>query len=204
MPISPDESRIAADSAEPDSQAPPQRRVPQSGTRLLVSLAPELAVLVACVVGYIETIGLTGNGQGPGPAMYPRILIGLLALTMLGRVATQVLQYRRDGTVEDVSATEEAEVSGASLPLLVQAIALSVGFVVATVYLGWVLSTFLFVPLFCWVAGRRNLFISVPLGAVFALGSAYVFVQFVYIALPTGVGIFDELTVDLYIALGIY
>lgn len=166
---------------------------------------PEVVALIACAVLYTRTLDLRGTSEGPGPAMYPRILIGLLAVTMLLRIAGQIRSARR-GTDGPAAAEPSADGDATAVPLgrIAQAVALSVGFVVATVYLGWVLATFLFVPLFCWAAGKRNLLLTVPLGAGLALGSAYVFIRLVYIALPTGVGVFDELSVQLFIALGIY
>ncbi|MGH3359795.1 MAG: tripartite tricarboxylate transporter TctB family protein [Nocardioidaceae bacterium] len=169
-------------------------------------LLPELVALAGCVVLYTKTLDLQGTGEGPGPAMYPRILIVLLAVAMVGRIAAQLWAIRRaavTGSAPPADPVEDDELP-VSLIRVGQVIALSVGFIVATIYLGWVLATAAFVPLFCWACGKRNLLITVPLGAVLSLGSAYVFVRLVYIALPTGVGAFDELTVRLFIALGIY
>jgi putative tricarboxylic transport membrane protein len=44
----------------------------------------------------------------------------------------------------------------------------------------------------------------VPVAAVVAVVFTYVFVKVVYMSLPTGVGVFDSLTVALYELLGIY
>ena len=71
-------------------------------------------------------------------------------------------------------------------------------------YLGWVLATFLVVVLFLVLAGKRNLFIVVPLAAALSIGFAYMFVKVVYLSLPTGVGFFDDVSVRLFELLGAY
>lgn len=171
-------------------------------------IVPELVALGACVFLYIRTGALRGADQGPGPAAYPRMLIILLAIAMLVRLAQHIRSIRRSGlashesrSLEDLS---ELDLAGISNARVWKAIAVAVGFVVATIYLGWVFGVFILIPVFLYVAGNRKLLITIPLGAVLALGSAYVFVKLVYIALPTGVGVFDTLTVELFIGLGIY
>ena len=44
-------------------------------------------------------------------------------------------------------------------------IAIAVAYVVGTTYLGWVVATFLMVVIFLVLAGKRNLFVVVPLAA---------------------------------------
>lgn len=184
-----------------DQPAPVETSKPPPSWR---SLLPEAVTLALCVVLFTQTLDLRGTSQGPGPAMYPRILIVLLAITMVVRLAGQVRALRSGTSTAADDSAAETDVATIPLTLVGQVVALAVGFVIATVYLGWVLATFLFVPAFCWASGKRNPLLTVPFGAVLALGSAYIFVRFVYIALPTGVGVFDELTVELFIALGIY
>ena len=176
-----------------------------NGWSVWLRVLPEVVTLIACGVLYYRTFDLRGTSQGPGPAMYPRVLIALLAVAMLLRIASQIRAARRGtGAASGQASAEGDEAAAVPLWRIAQVAALAIGFVVATVYLGWVLATFVFVPLFCWTAGKRNLLLTVPLGAGLALGSAYVFIRLVYIALPTGVGVFDEITVRLFIALGIY
>lgn len=188
----------------------PAAAVSNQSRALVVGLRaslPEIVVLAISIVLYVQTLDLRQSDEGPGPAVYPRILIALLAFVMLLRIAGQVrsaLRASGDATTSTVRPPAEEDVAGLPLLRIAQVIAISVGFVIATVYLGWLLATFLFVPLFCWACGKRNLFITVPLGAVLAVGSAYLFIKLVYIALPTGIGVFDEFSVQVFIALGIY
>lgn len=207
MPTEPGSSVIASGPSEGPAvgeaePAPAERRRP-----IWLTVLPEVVALAGCVLLYTRTLDLRGTSQGPGPAMYPRVLIVLLAVAMLARIAGQIRAFRRGDTTDPVPADADGtdeDTPPVSLVQVAQVTAVSVGFVVATGYVGWVIATFAFVPLFCWMCGKRNLLLTVPLGAVLSLGSAYVFVRLVYIALPTGVGVFDELTVRLFIALGIY
>ena len=207
MPSEASSSTVSSNSSESVSQS--GAGVTQTTGRqrsVWLRVLPEAVTLIACGVLYLRTLDLRGTSQGPGPAMYPRVLIALLAVTMVLVIVGQVRTALRGRGDSPISGSPSEEETAATLPLsrIAQVVALSVGFVVATVYIGWVLATFVFVPLFCWATGKRNLFLTVPLGAGLALGSAYVFIRLVYIALPTGVGVFDEITVRLFIALGIY
>ncbi|UYM03323.1 tripartite tricarboxylate transporter TctB family protein [Solicola gregarius] len=197
-------------STEPSLAAQPTAAISNTTRALLTGLRsalPEVVALIACVVLYLQTLDFRGTDDGPGPALYPRLLIALLAFVMALRIIGQVRSALRHGGDVSVAAVRPpAEEDTGSLPLrrIAQVIAIAVGFVVATVYLGWLLATFLFIPLFCWACGKRNLLVTVPLGAVLAVGSSYLFIKLVYIALPTGIGAFDEFSVQAFLALGIY
>jgi putative tricarboxylic transport membrane protein len=85
---------------------------------------------------------------------------------------------------------------------LVLALALVVGYVIATMFLGYLISTAIFLGVFIWIGGQRRWY--VPLVAVVgALVFTYVFIGVVYVSLPSGVGIFDAITVAIYGLLGI-
>ena len=198
-------------STEPSLSAGRTAAAPSRSNRALLTglraSLPEIVALIACIVLWARTFDLRGTDEGPGPAFYPRVLIALLALVMLLRIAGQArAAHRRGGdvTVADVRPPSEEDVGAIPVRRIAQIVAIAVCFVIATVYLGWLLATFLFVPAFCWACGRRNLFLTVPLGAALAIGSAYLFIKLVYIALPTGTGVFDELSVQVFLALGIY
>jgi putative tricarboxylic transport membrane protein len=78
-----------------------------------------------------------------------------------------------------------------------------VGYVVGMLFLGYILATALFLIAFIYLGGQRKWYV-VPLALGQFAPFAYVFLKVVYIALPSGVGIFDQLTVLLYELLGVY
>ena len=178
--------------------------------RWWLQLLPEVAVLCLCVVLWIPTNQFTSTVGGPGPALYPRALIILLAVAMVVRL-TQHLREHRAGVVptpvdEEAPPEEGAEFDGALVDnrRVLVAIAFSILYVLATLFLGWLIATFVFSIVFLAMAGKRNPLIVVPVALVFAFGFSYVFVKIVYISLPTGSGVFDLITVRLFELMGIY
>ena len=175
-------------------------------------LLPPLAGLALCVPLWLTTTGWPPAAEGPGPAFYPRLLIALFALSMLIRIVQDIRAIRRGVVVgaeddDDEAIPEEGaelETSLVSARRVAVVIAISVAYVVGSIYLGWVVATFLLVVVFLVLAGKRNLLIVVPLAAALSLGFAYMFVKVVYLSLPTGVGFFDDLTVRIFELIGAY
>ena len=58
--------------------------------------------------------------------------------------------------------------------------------------------------MFLWLSGHRKPWTLLGVALVAPQVLAYLFVKIVYIALPTGVGVFDTVTVLLYRVFGIY
>ncbi|MGJ9411392.1 tripartite tricarboxylate transporter TctB family protein [Aeromicrobium sp. CF4.19] len=142
---------------------------------------------------------------GPGPAFYPRLLIGLLALCLVLRVAQEVKEMRQvaAGTPTPVPDDAEGEGEGpVDLRYALFALGLAALYVWGTLWIGWVIATFLAVVVFLVVAGKRNPLVIVPTALVLSVGMAYVFIKVVYIALPTGTGIFDTVTFGLLRLMG--
>jgi putative tricarboxylic transport membrane protein len=175
---------------------------------LLVRIAPELVALVVCVALLVSTVGMTTSAGGPGPAFYPRLLGGLLVVALLVRIGQQLRSHRREtaGHAPETAGGEPSDFDPALISdrRVWAAVAFTVAYIVATIYLGWPIGTFLFVIAFLWAAGKRNLAVTVPVAAVLAIAFTFIFVKAVYMALPTGVGVFDSLTVSTYELLGIY
>jgi hypothetical protein len=121
--------------------------------------------------------------------------IGIGALVRLGQKLLS-----RERRVVGNAASEADEVR---MPRVALGIALVVGYVVGMLFLGYILATALFLIAFIYLGGQRKWYV-VPLGIASSLLFAYVFLKVVYIALPSGVGIFDQLTVLLYELLGVY
>ncbi|MQA64153.1 MAG: hypothetical protein GEU86_22480 [Actinophytocola sp.] len=204
-PDQPHETAVLTAGANNDVELPARDR-PQPLPRLALRLLPELAVLVLCAVLYTQTADYdAGSTGGPGPALYPRILIGLLAFAAVFLVAQQIRQLlrQRRGAPAEPQPDDLAE-ENLSSPRVALIIGMAIGYVIATMYLGWFIATICFVTAFLFLAGKRKLWFTVPLATALAIGFCYVFVKVVYIALPTGVGIFDEITFRLLQLIGAY
>lgn len=173
-----------------------------------MKILPEVAIIGLCVPLWLATGDWRSTAGGPGPAFYPRILIALLALAMVIRMFQDIKAIRTgQDSVDDEAALEEGvELDSSLLDMrrVMVVIGLSVAYVAATLFLGWVIATFLVVVAFLFLSGKRNLLVIIPLGLVLSVGFAYVFVKIVYISLPTGVGVFDEASVLLFELLGAY
>ena len=184
------------------------------GEHLLVRVVPELLALVLVAVLWPATIALSSSAGGPGPAFVPQLLLGMLALASLTGVAQEV-RLSRSGRRSAVAVSaqpepsdpglgseEEAEETDLRRALL--AAALVLGYVAATAVMGWVLASTAFALVFLWLSGHRKPWTLLGVAVVAPQVLAYVFVKVVYIALPTGIGIFDTVTVALYRVFGIY
>jgi putative tricarboxylic transport membrane protein len=179
------------------------------GVRRWAAILPELVAIGLCVPMWAVSSEWRSSVGGPGPAFYPRLLIVLLALAMVVRMVQEVANIRK-GAVQldapEATLEEGVEMDASLLNMrrVIVAIGLSVAYVLGTLFLGWVLATFLLVVAFLWLTGKRNPLITIPVALTLSLGMAYVFVKVVYISLPTGTGIFDQFTVLLFELLGIY
>jgi putative tricarboxylic transport membrane protein len=167
---------------------------------LLLSILPEVVLLAAAVYLFVVALGFkqVGPADQIGPGFWPQVLcvgIGIGALVRLG----QKLRSQESRVVGD-AASEAGELR---MPRVALGVALVVGYVVGMLFLGYILATALFLIAFIYLGGQRKWYV-VPLGIASSLLFAYVFLKVVYIALPSGVGIFDQLTVLLYELLGVY
>lgn len=176
-----------------------KERLPVSRS-LLVSILPEVVLLVAAVYLFVVALGFRQIGPADqiGPGFWPQILcvgIGIGALVRLG----QKLRSREQRVAGD-AASESDELR---MPRVALGIALVAGYVVGMLFLGYILATALFLIAFIFLGGQRKWYV-VPLGIASSLLFAYVFLKVVYIALPSGVGVFDQFTVLLYELLGVY
>lgn len=165
--------------------------------RRLLGAAPELAGLAGCAVLFAQAGGLASEAGGPGPAFFPRLVLALLAVG-LGVIVVQ--QLRAPGTAP----VGVGQVEAVRWSRFLLGVGLSLGYLGATYQFGWPIATAVFVVVFVHAAGKHNPLVTVPLALLLSLGLTYLFVDVVYVSLPTGVGVFDQLTDRLLDLVGIY
>lgn len=183
----------------------------------LRQLLPEIALAVIAAYLWYRTGEFRQVPAGElGPDFWPQLLTALLGLTACIRGALKVIALRRAAhaaadpvpTDGGDSAESRGGDEGDDEPIFrgkaAIVMALSVGYVLGVIYLGYPLGSAIFLAVFLWLAGKRNWLVVVPVSVIGALLFAYVFQKIVFVALPTGVGIFDAFTVWLYQLLGIY
>lgn len=109
---------------------------------------------------------------------------------------------RGSSSVGEVTAAQGKAQDAFDLRYTMVALGLAVLYVWGSLWVGWVIATFLAVVVYLVLAGQRNPVVIVPLALVLSIGMAYVFIKLVYIALPTGTGVFDTATYGLLRLLG--
>ena len=168
-------------------------------------LLPEIGILLfALYLFYLAGTFEYQQEEGQlGPGFWPR----MTALGLIGSVLVRIVQTIRERDRPIVHVVGEFEEYAEedyplSWPRFGIAVVLAVGYVISTMFLGYLFSTAIFLFLFIWIGGERKRY--VPLVAVGgALVFTYLFVGVVYVSLPSGVGIFDTLTIAIYNLLGI-
>jgi putative tricarboxylic transport membrane protein len=140
-----------------------------------------------------------------GPRFWPRVVLVGLGLTC---AVHAFMAWRRGATpaaAPGATAAVGQETRAAPSPgPLVLAITALLLYVLAAPVLGFLLTTAVFIAAFMRLAGARS---PLAIGATAALGSlglVYLFVKVVYLPLPKGTGLFEDLTIALYRALQIF
>jgi putative tricarboxylic transport membrane protein len=191
-----------------DSAAATATTGPAAGRplRILGGALPELALLAVLAVLWLLTGGLRPAPPGElGPAWWPRLLIILFGLCVLGQMGRKALTVGSPGRPGDTDpAPDGEEPRPFDARRAVVAVAAIVGYVLAAIYLGYLIATTAFVVAFLLLAGRRTVAIDAAVGVGAALAFSFVFLKVVYIAVPSGVGAFDAFTVWVYGLIGIY
>jgi putative tricarboxylic transport membrane protein len=169
----------------------------------LTRLLPEVAALAVVAALWPVTGSLESSAGGPGPGFFPRVLLAVLGVSALIGLAREVVR-RRPGRSASTSVALEDDGGPTDVRRALFAAGLVLGYVAATALVGFVLASTVFVATFLWLSGHRSWWRLVAVAGVAPLVLAYVFVKVVYIALPTGLGPFDAVTVALYAVFGIY
>lgn len=176
-----------------------------SPASLARELLPEIGILLAAAYLFYVA-GNFDYQERPGqlgPQFWPRMAAVGLGAAVLVRIV-QTIRDRNRPIVRVKSEFDEYEQTDAELhwPSLWLALGLVVGYVTSTMFLGYMISTALFLGLFIWLGGQRKWYVPL-VAAVGGLLFSFIFVGVVYVSLPTGVGIFDTITVGIYRLLGI-
>jgi putative tricarboxylic transport membrane protein len=193
-----------------DVEAPQGRRVEvtepdRRRSAVLREVIPELVFLLAAVYLFIQAGDFSARQQPGqlGPAFWPRLAAIGLAVGLLVRIVQAFREHNRP-VVRVVSEFDDIEGDDAPVHWRSAAIAmgLAFGYVVATMFLGYMFATMTFLGAFVWAGGQRR-WVTPVVAVGGGLLMTYVFVGVVYVSVPTGVGVFDTVTVAVYRLLGI-
>ncbi|MDI7260799.1 MAG: tripartite tricarboxylate transporter TctB family protein [Thermodesulfobacteriota bacterium] len=169
---------------------------------------PILVILISVFL-YINAGFIQAPGRLPGqiePAFWPRaILIALIVCSIL-----RIILNLRRGLPASVSEPDTEKVAKETMEdrrnwkILVLAMLSVFCFVLAIDNLGFLLSSLLFLWAFTYL-GRWRKKIYLPLIAIMGtIVITYLFVKLVYIPLPKGRSLFEDVTIALYRVLGIF
>ena len=174
---------------------------PAASRSLLLNIVPEVVLLVAAVYLFVAAGNFrqVGNPDQLSPGFWPQVLCVGIVIGTLVRIG-QKFRARKRPIVGRVVAEADEDMR---MPRVALGIALVVGYIISMLFLGYILATALFLIAFIYLGGQRKWYV-IPLGLVSSVVFAYVFLKVVYIALPSGIGVFDQLSVILYQLLGIY
>jgi putative tricarboxylic transport membrane protein len=181
------------------------REPDRSRGALAGALIPEILLLAGAVYVFVEAGSFTSSQHAGqlGPAFWPRLAAIGLGVALLVRIIQTIREHRLP-VVREVGEFDDIGVESGKVNWRTAAIGmgLAAGYVLATMFLGYMFATVLFLAAFIWIGGQRTWY--APLVAVAGgLVMTYVFVGVVYVSVPTGVGIFDTVTVAVYELLGI-
>jgi putative tricarboxylic transport membrane protein len=177
----------------------------RSRRAVLGEVIPELLVLAGVVYLFFKAGDFSARQQPGqlGPAFWPRLVALGLGVALLVRIVQVFREHNRPvvrvaSEFDDIE-DDDVEVNWRSAAL---AMGLAFGYVVATMFLGYMFATMAFLGAFIWAGGQRRW--AAPVVAVVGgLVMTYVFVGVVYVSVPTGVSVFDTVTVADYQLLGI-
>jgi putative tricarboxylic transport membrane protein len=181
-------------------------RVPDRSRRaVLGEVVPEVLILAGVLYLFFKA-GDFSSRQQPGqlgPAFWPRLVAIGLGVALVVRIV-QVFREHNQPVVRVASEFDDIEDDDVPINWGSAAIAmgLALGYVIATMFLGYMFATMTFLGAFIWAGGQRR-WVTPVVAVVGGLVMTYVFVGVVYVSVPTGVGVFDTLTVAVYRLLGI-
>jgi putative tricarboxylic transport membrane protein len=167
------------------------------GSRARAAIAPFAGVALSLsLLSQTRTLDDVAQPGQLGPAFWPRMILGALAIVSLAKLVLDVWR--------NPSSDESASRSVISRHLLVVAIATILLYVALTPVIGFALATAVFAAVFMALGGTRSAVAVVATAALSTLAVLYLFIKLVYLPLPKGVGVMEQVTLALYRALGIF
>ena len=155
---------------------------PKSTRGLLGEMLPEVALLIGAI--YLFYLAGRFGGQADpgqlGPGFWPRMAATGLAIALVVRIVQTVRARNRPIIRLRSALAEEEEVVDVDWRRVGIAIALVVGYVLGSMFIGYLFATAAFLTAFIWIGGQRRWFVPL-IASAGALISAYVFIGVVYV-----------------------
>lgn len=178
---------------------------------------PHLLMLAASAALYAAAMKIDSGGAGDriGPDFWPKVVIGIMAALCLYEAVKRLLLGRGSeaGLVDALTAQPVAVAEGPEAPqeepereyprLMFAGAALVIGYVLAVPYVGFFITTAVFLAGFSWLGGFRRPWLNLAVSATGALLLVVLFMRVAYISLPLGEGPFRAVSLALITLLGV-
>ncbi len=170
----------------------------------LMLLATVLLYWAATRIG----AGTGGGGKGIGPDAWPKAILVFMGLLCAWEIVKRLVLRSRAGArglVEGLArAPGESEAPAATRPgMLAWGVALVIGYVLAVPWLGFAVTTALFLAAFPWFGGLRRPALTAAIGLAGSVALVVIFMRVAYISLPLGEGPFRGLSLALLRLIGV-
>lgn len=166
-----------------------------------------VAVLLYGVASRIDTpVGRMG------PDFWPKAIIAFMGLLCLIEIVKRLLMgvapvgpvpVEAPGQVADAAAAGDAADEPLRPGMLLGGGAAILGYVLAVPWLGFFLTTLVFLCGFAWIGGFRRLALNLVIGLAGSLLTLVLFMRVAYISLPLGEGPFRQLSLALLRLIGV-
>ena len=176
--------------------------------RKLRSVAPYAALFVTAVYLYRDAGAFAAAGRPGqlGPDVWPRAVLVLLMI-VCGLAILRRTLFAATGTAPPAVAKSDGESNAIAQRFpwcLAGGIALTIAYVLALDWLGFFVSTVLYLALFMLVGRYRRVRVIAAASVVGSLAFVFVFMKIVYVSLPLGRGPFKALSVWILAMLGVH
>jgi hypothetical protein len=171
------------------------------------------AVVSLAVVGVLSvflfydagTIAAPGRLPGQiGPGFWPRLLLGLMFLLAGAKIVQLLRSTPRPHAGPQAVQTEASAGEEPDRSVVIAAAVMVFGFVFAIHFLGFFLATLVFLWVFTYLGKWRRKGLLAVIAVLGTVAVNYLFLKIIYVPLPKGQYVFEDITVMIYRALGIF
>lgn len=178
-----------------------ESNTPNSGIDALLSIAISLGAILFLVTSE-QYAGVRTATSDPGAAFWPRVVLVVILLSSIVNLAHI---FRRNDLIgassifsppseRFKSVTSPSEYSNENKKYIASIILL-IGYIALLTYLGFLVTTTIFLSLLVWTLGYQSVWKVSLFGVSVSILVFILFRNFMNIALPYGIGIFRELGV---------
>jgi putative tricarboxylic transport membrane protein len=166
--------------------------------------------LVFCLAGFLlyraENFDFTARADQTGPDSWPKLILYMLMATSAFEFVRRLLAARRQSpapiTAPAVAMPFEREPS--DMRIVFTCVAASLVYLLLFEIVGFFCDTLVFVLALSWIGGFRRFWTALAISVTTTLLFMLVFLRVIFVALPIGIGPFEQLSTGLMRLLGVH